>query len=220
VLFPQSPSATNFFALQRGSSLLLLGTEKTKSLEIAMATCTQSVVLNAALNIGKTQNRRNSRIPCGGGNFQENERKGRLQVIASGGVKFTSPKSGAVGEERFKQHAEPGTYWGAEQTSGERCSVVFSIGTAEVTVDAGVGENLLRVAERSGVLIPNTDFCYEGTCCHCEVEVEGGAAEVGYRADPTAGDLVRSCICPVPARNGPLRVRVLSEADAWEDGVL
>lgn len=199
MLFPQSPSATNFFALQRGSSLLLLGTEKTKSLEIAMATCTQSVVLNAALNIGKTQNRRNSRIPCGGGNFQENERKGRLQVIASGGVKFTSPKSGAVGEERFKQHAEPGTYWGAEQTSGERCSVVFSIGTAEVTVDAGVGENLLRVAERSGVLIPNT---------------------VGYRADPTAGDLVRSCICPVPARNGPLRVRVLSEADAWEDGVL
>jgi len=42
----------------------------------------------------------------------------------------------------------------------------------DVTIDAEVGELLLDVAERAGVLIPTG--CLMGSCHACEVEVEGG----------------------------------------------
>lgn len=41
----------------------------------------------------------------------------------------------------------------------------------DVTVEAEVGEPLLNVAERAGVVIPTG--CRMGTCYACEVEIEG-----------------------------------------------
>lgn len=134
---------------------------------------------------------------------------------------FTSPKRGAVGEERLKQGAVAGTYWGPDAAEGTgEVLLHFDTGSRQITASARVGENILRAAERAGAMVPDLDFCFEGTCCHCEMEVAGGAPEVGYRADPSTGDLVRSCICPVPAGRRELRVRILSEEDAWGDGVL
>eukprot|EP00897_Mesotaenium_endlicherianum_P010755 jgi/Mesen1/9708/ME000069S09112 len=103
---------------------------------------------------------------------------------------------------------------------GDEVTVKFDVGGSIVEERALAGENILRVAERCGVIVPDLDFCYEGTCCHCEIEVKGGAPEVGYRAEPQGGDLVRSCICPVPAGRDTVQVKVLSEEDAWGDGVL
>lgn len=139
-----------------------------------------------------------------------------VQATASA-EKFSSPKMGALGESRFRENASPGTYWGESQEGGQGVTVVFDTGDDKVEVTAKAGENLLRVAEKCGVLVPTTDFCYEGTCCHCEMEVEGGAPEVGYRANTSSEALVRSCICPVPLREGSLRVRILSEESAWDD---
>ncbi len=41
----------------------------------------------------------------------------------------------------------------------------------DVTVEAEIGEPLLHVAERAGVLIPTG--CLMGSCHACEVEIEG-----------------------------------------------
>ncbi|KAL2610443.1 hypothetical protein R1flu_029016 [Riccia fluitans] len=89
-----------------------------------------------------------------------------------------------------------------------------------ITVECRAGENLLRVAERCGVTVPNAEFCFEGSCCLCEMEVQGGAVEVGYRADTSGADLIRSCICPVPKGRKIVDVNVLSEDNVWGEGVL
>eukprot|EP00270_Netrium_digitus_P021389 TRINITY_DN9130_c0_g1_i1.p1 TRINITY_DN9130_c0_g1~~TRINITY_DN9130_c0_g1_i1.p1 ORF type:complete len:203 (-),score=24.13 TRINITY_DN9130_c0_g1_i1:109-687(-) len=134
---------------------------------------------------------------------------------------FSSPKTGAVGEARFKDHSASGTYWGPKIEGGQSVTVRFDLGTEVIEEQAHVGENMLRVAERCGAMLPNQDFCYEGTCCHCEMDVEGGATEVGYRANASGEDLIRSCICPVPVRQQEqVVVRILSEEDAWGSGVL
>lgn len=62
-----------------------------------------------------------------------------------------------------------------------------------VTVEAEVGEPLLDVAERGGVLIPTG--CLMGTCYACEVEVEGG-------------DTIRACIAAVPAGREQLTINL------------
>jgi ferredoxin len=54
----------------------------------------------------------------------------------------------------------------------------------DVSVVATVGEGLLQVAERAGVIIPTG--CLMGSCHACEVEVEGGEA-------------ICACISGVPA---------------------
>ncbi|MBF2034586.1 MAG: (2Fe-2S)-binding protein [Leptolyngbyaceae cyanobacterium T60_A2020_046] len=41
----------------------------------------------------------------------------------------------------------------------------------DVTVDAEVGEPLLKVADRAGIQIPTG--CLMGSCHACEVEIEG-----------------------------------------------
>jgi ferredoxin len=53
----------------------------------------------------------------------------------------------------------------------------------DVTVDAEVGEPLLDVAQRAGVLIPTG--CLMGSCHACEVEIE-------------EGNTIRACITSVP----------------------
>eukprot|EP00271_Cylindrocystis_brebissonii_P018537 TRINITY_DN52_c0_g2_i1.p1 TRINITY_DN52_c0_g2~~TRINITY_DN52_c0_g2_i1.p1 ORF type:complete len:213 (+),score=27.64 TRINITY_DN52_c0_g2_i1:185-823(+) len=177
-----------------------------------------------SLSAWEWQTRSSSSASCSSVNAGSGERR-NVQVAAasSAGVteaeRFTSPKFGAVGEDRFREGAASGTYWGKESSTSEEVTLVFQAGDGrdEVTTTAFVGENLLRVAERCGVMVPTTDFCYEGTCCQCEMEVKGGAPEVGYRADPSAGDLVRSCICMVPSRTGPVEVSVMSEEGAWAD---
>ncbi|CAI5993173.1 unnamed protein product [Closterium sp. NIES-64] len=147
----------------------------------------------------------------------------RRQVVtaqASGDSTFTSPKAGAVGVKRLQEGAAPGTYYGPKIENGNPITVEFDLGSETITVESREGENLLHLAERCGAMKPSEEFCFEGTCCHCEMEVEGGASEAGYRA-MGGSDLIRSCICPVPGRNGgTLKVRILSEEDAWGDGVL
>ena len=54
----------------------------------------------------------------------------------------------------------------------------------DVTVNAEVGEPLLKVAERAGIIIPTG--CLMGSCHACEVEIEG-------QAEP-----ICSCISAVP----------------------
>jgi ferredoxin len=54
----------------------------------------------------------------------------------------------------------------------------------DVTIDAEVGEPLLRVASRAGLTIPTG--CLIGSCHACEVEIEGG-------------DPICACISSVPA---------------------
>lgn len=133
---------------------------------------------------------------------------------------FSSPKTGVVGAERFKDSAVPGTYWGQRDDGGEEVVVEFNCGSESVAVTARAGENLLRLAESCGVMTPNTDFCFEGSCCHCEMEVVGGAREIGYRAEARNAELIRSCICPVPQGRSNIRVNLINEEDVWGEGVV
>ncbi|MBE8987364.1 2Fe-2S iron-sulfur cluster-binding protein [Nostoc sp. LEGE 12450] len=54
-----------------------------------------------------------------------------------------------------------------------------------VTVDAEVGEAILDVADRAGVLIPTG--CLMGSCHACTVELEDG-------------EIIRACITAIPSR--------------------
>lgn len=54
----------------------------------------------------------------------------------------------------------------------------------DVTVEAEVGESLLRVADRAGLSIPTG--CLMGSCHACEVEIEDG-------------EPICACISSVPA---------------------
>jgi ferredoxin len=65
-----------------------------------------------------------------------------------------------------------------------------------ITVEAQVGEPLLDVAERAGVMIPTG--CVMGSCGACEVELEG------------IGD-IRSCISSVPPGYPHLTVNLFSD---------
>lgn len=132
----------------------------------------------------------------------------------------SSPKTGSVGSERLKEGALPGTYWSDNAELGEEVRVAFNKGSETVTAMARVGENLLKVSERCGVMIPNPDFCFEGSCCHCEMEVAGGALEVGSSAGQKVDELVRSCICPVPSREGGVEVNLINEEDVWGERVV
>lgn len=66
----------------------------------------------------------------------------------------------------------------------------------DVTVEAKVGEPLLDVAERAGVLIPTG--CLMGSCHACEVEVEGG-------------NTVRACLTSVPPGQSQLTINLFSD---------
>eukprot|EP00898_Chlorokybus_atmophyticus_P002959 jgi/Chlat1/3664/Chrsp24S00801 len=143
----------------------------------------------------------------------------RIAICQAADVKFSSPKTGAVGIERHKEKAEPGTYWGEQGAGGDVVSVTFDNGADQVQITAEVGENLLRVAERAGVFYANDDFCFEGSCNLCEMEVEGGAQEVGYRAMGT-NELVRSCLCPVPRDRQKVQVNLINNEDVWGEDVV
>jgi len=147
---------------------------------------------------GAFQGRRSARVVC----LSEN----------SGSI-----KRGAVGLQRFKESAVPGMYWGDRADLGEEVSVKFTTGSDTVTVSANAGDNLLKVAEQCGAMAVTDDFCFEGSCCHCEMEVNGGAVEVGYRAEVCGGELVRSCLCPVPRGRRTVEVNIINSDDGWDD---
>ncbi|MBV8885010.1 MAG: 2Fe-2S iron-sulfur cluster binding domain-containing protein [Chroococcidiopsidaceae cyanobacterium CP_BM_RX_35] len=65
-----------------------------------------------------------------------------------------------------------------------------------VTVEAEIGESLLTVAARAGVIIPTG--CLMGSCYACEVEIE-------------EGDSVRACITAVPAGRSELTINLLAD---------
>ncbi|NJK41599.1 MAG: 2Fe-2S iron-sulfur cluster binding domain-containing protein [Acaryochloridaceae cyanobacterium SU_2_1] len=66
----------------------------------------------------------------------------------------------------------------------------------DITVTADVGEPLLTVAERAGIVIPTG--CLMGSCHACEVEVE----ELGE---------VCSCISSIPAGYSHLTINLFSD---------
>lgn len=141
-------------------------------------------------------------------------------ILCSATNRFRGPKSGAVGSQRFKESAAPGTYWSETAEFGEEVRISFNKGSEMVACTARVGENLLRVAERCQVMTPNSDFCFEGSCCHCEMEVVGGAKEVGGCAATKVDELIRSCICPVPVASGTIQVNLVNEDDVWGEQVV
>lgn len=63
----------------------------------------------------------------------------------------------------------------------------------DVQVKAEPGEPLLDVAERAGVMIPTG--CLMGSCCACEVEVEGG-------------NTIRACITAIPSYLSELKIHL------------
>lgn len=63
----------------------------------------------------------------------------------------------------------------------------------DVTIDAEVGEPLLKVAERAGVCIPTG--CLMGSCHACEVELDDG-------------ETICSCISAVPPGRENLTVNL------------
>ena len=66
----------------------------------------------------------------------------------------------------------------------------------DVTVNAEVGEPILDVADRAGVLIPTG--CLMGSCHACTVEVQGG-------------DVIRACISSVTGGQEQLTINVFSD---------
>ncbi len=66
----------------------------------------------------------------------------------------------------------------------------------DVTIDAKVGEPLLEVARRAGVIIPTG--CLMGSCYACTVELEDM-------------DTVRACISAVPPGREKLTINLFSD---------
>jgi len=62
-----------------------------------------------------------------------------------------------------------------------------------ITVEAEVGEPLLKVAERAGLVIPTG--CLMGSCHACEVELD-------------EGNFVRACITVVPPGRTELTINL------------
>ena len=63
----------------------------------------------------------------------------------------------------------------------------------DVIVDAEVGELLLDVAQRAGIVIPTG--CLMGSCHACEVEIEDG-------------NTIRACITAVPPGQSQLTINL------------
>lgn len=66
----------------------------------------------------------------------------------------------------------------------------------DVTVDAEVGEALLDVAERAGVLIPTG--CLMGSCHACTVELDDG-------------EIIRACIWSVPPEPEEMTIHLFTD---------
>ncbi|KST62965.1 2Fe-2S iron-sulfur cluster-binding protein [Mastigocoleus testarum] len=66
----------------------------------------------------------------------------------------------------------------------------------DITAEAEVGEPLLDVADRAGVLIPTG--CLMGSCHACTVELDNG-------------DIIRACISSVPSGRKEMTINVFSD---------
>ncbi|NJL22660.1 MAG: 2Fe-2S iron-sulfur cluster binding domain-containing protein [Leptolyngbyaceae cyanobacterium SM1_3_5] len=66
----------------------------------------------------------------------------------------------------------------------------------DVSIEAEVGEPLLRVASRAGLTIPTG--CLMGSCHACEVEIN-------------EGEFICACISSVPAGRSQLTINLMSD---------
>eukprot|EP00850_Spirogloea_muscicola_P016194 SM000130S27081 [mRNA] locus=s130:25356:26542:- [translate_table: standard] len=71
------------------------------------------------------------------------------------------------------------------------------------TCIAPEGSSLLKAAVDAGALKIDNRFCLTGQCDVCTVEVDGG-------------EVVRSCMVPVPAGRAALSCLVLDSDEAWD----
>ncbi|GMH36711.1 hypothetical protein BSKO_04584 [Bryopsis sp. KO-2023] len=117
--------------------------------------------------------------------------------------------------DRNAKGAVRGTYYWKQEDSAQPVTVTFDTASGEVVAEAREGENVLRVAQKCKAVKDDPDFCYEGTCELCVMEIKG-VAEVGQRRDPKAGEFVRTCITPVPPRD-IVKVKVPSDEDLWSN---
>lgn len=149
-------------------------------------------------------------------------RVSRIPCITTTEASASAPKRGVVGPERFQESALPGTYFWSGDQHGKKIEIFFDTGTDDqLSIHVPAGSNLLRAAELAGAIKLNRDFCFEGSCELCQLEVEGGAQELGPKAQPGNQELVRGCITAVPCRQkGDVHVKVLSEESVWGEGVL
>ncbi|MEB3343799.1 2Fe-2S iron-sulfur cluster binding domain-containing protein [Okeania sp.] len=67
-----------------------------------------------------------------------------------------------------------------------------------ITVDAEVGEPLLEVAERAGIIIPTG--CLMGSCHACEVEIDDGQT-------------ICACITAVPPERKEMTINLAGDID-------
>lgn len=63
------------------------------------------------------------------------------------------------------------------------------------------------------------DFCLEGTCELCLMEGEG-LKETSWKASQTGKDVVRTCLTPFPEGESSIKVKVLTDEEIWNEGVL
>ncbi|NJL10667.1 MAG: 2Fe-2S iron-sulfur cluster binding domain-containing protein [Calothrix sp. SM1_7_51] len=66
----------------------------------------------------------------------------------------------------------------------------------DIAVDAKVGESILDVADKAGVLIPTG--CLMGSCHACTVELEDG-------------EIIRACISSVPVGREEITINLFSD---------
>lgn len=145
-----------------------------------------------------------------GGSVSPSKGLPKFGLIAQCSGRVSSPRVGFVGKDRFEEGSLPGSYGKTipESELGEEVLLTFNKGSRKVKVSARSGENLLQVAERCGVMIPDMDFCFQGSCSDCEMEVVGGAQEVGGQG---SSDIIRSCLCPVPKGRTSIDVNIFDD---------
>jgi len=103
-------------------------------------------------------------------------------------------------------------------TDTKLVDVIFHKGDNDITTNVPAGTNLLTVAEECGAIDVDSEFCLQGSCYKCEVEVQGGALEEG--GAPEAQDVVRACLCTVKEpSNGEEEMHVTTfdddDGDIW-----
>jgi len=119
------------------------------------------------------------------------------------------PKTGAELREEFFLAAATGAERGLPEGAFLNDSVTEGE-TAEITWEpygdtctALVGSSLLKAAVDAGAMTIDNRFCLTGQCDVCIVEIAGG-------------EVVRSCMKPVPEGSKKLTCLVLDTDDAWD----
>lgn len=124
-----------------------------------------------------------------GGSVSPSKGLPKFGLIAQCSGRVSSPRVGFVGKDRFEEGSLPGSYGKTipESELGEEVLLTFNKGSRKVKISARSGENLLQVAERCGVMIP---------------DMVGGQG---------SSDIIRSCLCPVPKGRTSIDVNIFDD---------